>query len=59
MLAFLLQTAQSNLSKGKAVEVDEKTDHETVVYFDILVTKHNLGYPSLYLPPMGVLIPQE
>ena len=38
MLAFLLQTAKSNLPKGRAMEGEEKTGHETAIYFDILVS---------------------
>lgn len=38
MLAFLLQTAPSNLPKGKAMEAEEKTGHETAIFFDILGT---------------------
>lgn len=38
MLAFLLQTAPSNLPKGKAMEAEEKTGHETAIFFDILVS---------------------
>lgn len=39
MLAFLLQTAGSNLPKGSKTEAEEKTDPETTIYFDILVSK--------------------
>lgn len=39
MLAFLLQTAGSHLPKGSKKEAEEKTDPETTIYFDILVSK--------------------
>lgn len=37
MLAFLLQTAASSeLAKGKAMQVNDKTDSDPAIYFDIL-----------------------
>uniref|UniRef100_A0A5B7BT72 Vacuolar membrane protease n=1 Tax=Davidia involucrata TaxID=16924 RepID=A0A5B7BT72_DAVIN len=39
MLAFLLQAgASSHLPKGEAVEANEKTIHDTAIFFDILGT---------------------
>ena len=38
MLAFLLHAAaSSHIPDGKAIEADQKTGHDTAIFFDILV----------------------
>lgn len=65
MLAFLLHTAASSqLSKGKAMAANEKSDDDTAIYFDILGTYMvvfrqrfaNMLYNSVILQSMMIWV---